>query len=150
MAEKKFNVPSNILYYSFDLVGWGSADIARFIMGDFIPHFPQSTSQGSNTQLAWTGEKLLKKWPQNTIIFLVPMNIPELAPSDFFSNFVWPPEGAAIVFLKIGILSWKFFWTFILWQKLVLWVCESIFCPKMSQNGQKITLAIFFVLHQKS
>ena len=49
MAEKKFNVPSNILYYSFDLVGWGSADIARFIMGDFIPHFPQSTSQGSNT-----------------------------------------------------------------------------------------------------
>ena len=52
MAEKKFNVPPNILYYSFDLVGWGSADIARFIMGDFIPHFPQSTSQGSNTQLA--------------------------------------------------------------------------------------------------
>ena len=52
MAEKKFNVPPNILYYSFDLVGWGSADIARLVMGDFIPHFPQSTSQGSNTQLA--------------------------------------------------------------------------------------------------
>ena len=47
MAEKKFNVPPNILYYSFDLVGWGSADIARFVMGDFIPHFLQSTSQGS-------------------------------------------------------------------------------------------------------
>ena len=48
------------------------------------------------------------------IIFSLPMNIPELAASDFFKNFVWPPEGAAIVFLKIGILSKKFFWTFIL------------------------------------
>ena len=144
MAEKKFNVPSNILYYSFDLVGWGSADIARLVMGDFIPHFPQSTSQGSNTQLAWTGEKLLKKWPQNMIIFLVPMNIPEFAPSDFFSNFVSPPEGAAIIFLKVGILSWIFFWTFILLQKLALGVCESIFCPKNVSKWPKTELQRFY------
>ena len=37
------------------------------------------------------------------------MNIPEFAPSDFFSNFVSPPEGAAIIFLKVEILSWIFF-----------------------------------------
>ena len=70
-------------------------------------------------------------------------NIPELAQSDFFSNFVWPPEGAAIIFLKVRILSWKFFWTFILWQKLALGVCESIFPPKFSQNGQKLNFEDF-------
>ena len=47
----------------------------------------------------------VKKLSQNTIIFLVPINIPELAASEFFSNFVWPPEDAAIVFLKAGILN---------------------------------------------
>ena len=71
------------------------------------------------------------------------MNIPELAPSDFFSNFVWPPEGAAIIFLKVGILSWKFFWIFIFWQKLALGVCEFIFPQKFSQNGQKLNFEDF-------
>ena len=150
----------------------GSADIAHLIRVDFISCFLQIASQGNYifvafqfsqflrgecatkiknySQFAWTGQELLKRWPQNTIIFLVPMNIPELAPSDFFSNFVWPPEGAEIIFLKVRILSWKFFWTFILWQKLALGVCESIFCQKMSKNGQKITSEIFLVPSKKS
>ena len=71
------------------------------------------------------------------------MNIPELAASVFFSNFVWLPEGAAIKSLKVGILNWNFLWTFILCQKLALGVFESIFCPKTSQNAQKLDLEDF-------
>ena len=77
------------------------------------------------------------------MIFLVPINIPELAASEFFSNFVWPPEGAAIKSLKVGILIWNFLWTLILCQKLALGVCESIFSLKFSQNGQKLNFEDF-------
>ena len=71
------------------------------------------------------------------------MNILELAASEFFSNFVWTLEGAPIILLKAWILSWNFFWTFILWQKLALGVCESIFPKKISQNDQKLNLKGF-------
>ena len=46
-------------------------------------------------------ETVKKKSPQNTITFLVPTDIPELAASEFFSNFVWTPEGAPIILLKV-------------------------------------------------
>ena len=41
-----FNVPSNILDYSLDLVRRGRADIPRLVWADFIPPFPQKTGQG--------------------------------------------------------------------------------------------------------
>ena len=33
------------------------------------------------------------------------MNIPELAANEFFSNFVWTPEGAQIILVPYG---WNF------------------------------------------
>ena len=104
----------------------GSADIAHLIRVDFISCFLQIASQGNYifvafqfsqflrgecatkiknySQFAWTVPELLKRWPQNTIIFLVPMNIPEFAPSDFFFKLCFATRGRCNYFSQ----SWNF------------------------------------------
>ena len=101
----------------------GSADIAHLIRVDFISCFLQIASQGNYifvafqfsqflrgecatkiknySQFAWTGQELLKKWPQNMMIFLVPMNIPEFAPSDFFQTLFHHQRALQLFFSKL-------------------------------------------------
>ena len=83
------------------------------------------------------------KWPQDMIIFWLPINISYLAAGEFFSNFVWPPEGTAIKLLNVEILGWNFLWTLILRQKLALGISESIFCPKIRASYNKWVLQTF-------
>ena len=47
MIKKPFDLVSDILDYSLDSAWCGSADIAHFVRGDFIPIFLQSMRQGS-------------------------------------------------------------------------------------------------------
>ena len=81
----------------------------------------------STIGLNWS-ETFKNKLLQNMIIFLVPMNIPELAASEFFSNFVW---------------------TIILWQKLALGFCESNFSPKIQSKWPKTKLQKFCWCYKK-
>ena len=46
--------------------------------------------------------------------------------------------------LKVGILSWNFLWTILLWKKLVLRAYESIFCPKIRSKFGKTRKTIVF------
>ena len=95
-------------------------------------------------------QKLLKKITTKYDHIFGTYRHSELAASEFFSNFVWTPESAPIILLKIWILSWNSFWILILWQKLALGVNESIFCQKISQNGQKIKIKMLRVPCKKS
>ena len=42
--------------------------------------------------------------------------------------------------LKVGILSWNFLWTILLWKKSALQAWETILCPKNVQKSQKIEI----------
>ena len=72
-------------------------------------------------------------------MFFIPTTIPEFAAGTFFPVTVRTPGGAAINFSQSLNFELKFFfWTFLNWKKIAQGVVESIFCPEMSQNVQKI------------
>ena len=59
--------------------------------------------------LAWRYPKLKNKWPQNSYIFLIPLNIPDFAASIVFLICVRLPGGAAIIFSQSWNFELKFF-----------------------------------------
>ena len=61
------------------------------------------------TLLAWRYPKLKKKWPQNSYIFLIPLNIPDFATSIVFLICVRLLGGAAIIFSQSWNFELKFF-----------------------------------------
>ena len=71
------------------------------------------------------------------------MNIPDFAASIVFLIRVRLPGGAAIIFAQSWSFELKFFVDIYYTTKLALGVCESIFCPKTSQNGQKLDFEDF-------
>ena len=81
-------------------------------------------------------------------MFFIPMTIPEFATSSFFTVTVWTPGGAAIIFAQSWNFKLKFFLGIPFMKKLAPGVVGSIFCPKMSQNGPKITKGILRVSYK--
>ena len=53
-------------------------------------------------------------------------------------------------FLKVGILSWNFLWTILMWKKLALEAFESISCPKISSKQQYLKFENFLTIFEKA
>ena len=99
--------------------------------------------------LTWTGQQLSTSWPENNYMFLMPMIIPEFVISSFFIVTVWTPGGAAIIFAQSWNLKLKFFSGIPFMKKIGSKGSLVHFCPKMSQNGPKITIEILRVSYKK-
>ena len=63
----------------------------------------------SVSQVAWAGQKLLKKSPQNMITFFVPRDIPVLAASEFFFKLCLDTRGRSNHFAQSLNFELKFF-----------------------------------------
>ena len=91
--QKSFNVNS----IKFDFFLWKLCSMSF------------KTRLTNNALLAWRYPKLKNKWPQNSYIFLIPLNIPDFAASIVFLICVRLPGGAAIIFSQSWNFELKFF-----------------------------------------
>ena len=69
-------------------------------------------------------------------------------------SFFWYVFGFQVAlqsfFLKVGILSWNFLWTILMWKKLALEAFESISCPKISSKQQYLKFENFLTIFEKA
>ena len=81
----------------------------RFVILKVYSVSESSTGFSVITLLAWRYPKLKNKWPQNSYIFLIPLNTPDFAASIVFLICVRLPGGAAIIFSQSWNFELKFF-----------------------------------------